>query len=98
MGFEDQMMTKDKYSVSAYFSQVEPILFYCPSNILKRAGKKLGTNSLPQNNLYNMRCWLSTSDLLWPNQFTPSLVPMKKPSTILSEIVDEDGYRNEFEV
>lgn len=33
------MMTKDKYSVSAYFSQVEPILFYCPSNILKRAGK-----------------------------------------------------------
>lgn len=39
MGFEDQMMKKDKYSVSAYFSQVEPILFYCLSNILKRAGK-----------------------------------------------------------
>lgn len=33
------MMTKDKYSVSAYFSQVEPILFYCPSNTLKRAEK-----------------------------------------------------------
>ena len=58
----------------------------------------MGTNSLPQNNLYKMRCWLSTSDLSRPNQFTPSLVPMKKPSTILSEIVDDDGYRNEFEV
>lgn len=47
------MMKKDKYSVSAYFSQVEPILFYCLSNILKRVGKngykQLTAKQLVQN-------------------------------------------------